>query len=154
MNLGLTSQSLRGVAYVGADYGWLNTPASGRPDVPPEWAPMLLKTPVEGRVIEALSDARARVDFGSDRGAIAEPGRSGSTPEQDGRGDDGKACRLGTVVEVTPASCVIESKFPVLASNRLKVGQRILTRHPLADVAQSLSRPAIGASKTGQPSTP
>lgn len=150
VNLGLRSDSLRGVAYVLDDHKWINSSASGRPIVPPEWAPMLLKEPIEGRVTEALADDRARVDFGSDRGAMKD-----LAVWVVSHGPGGAACigwRVGTVVEVAPASCVIEVKPPIYDETRFKTGQPILTRHPFADFDPM--RQSINASKADRSSTP
>jgi hypothetical protein len=149
-NLGLSETSLRGVVYIREGDERSDTLASGRPDVPPEWSPMLLKAPIEGRVVEALSDLRARVDFGSDRGAME--GLNVWVVSHSVGGAAGLGWQVGTVVEVARASCVIELKAPVYDEVRFKVGQRILTRHPFADVARA--RPAAGAPKADQSSTP
>jgi hypothetical protein len=148
VNLGLPATFFRGVAYIREH----DAPTSGRPVVPSEWAPLLLKAPVEGRVVEALSNARARVDFGSDRGAM-----SGLAvwSDPDGMGAAiGMGLVVATVVEVTPASCVIELKPPVQEWNRFRAGQRIFTRHPLADVAESLARKAAVAPTPRRSLTP
>lgn len=151
VNLGMTSASLRGVAYVPADYGWLNTPAFGRPDVPPEWSPMLLKAPIEGRVVEALADHRARVDFGSDRGAMAGLDVWADLETGSSIGKGAWAC---TVVEVSPGGCIIEIKPPIYPTLHFEVGKRVRTRHILADLHESLRGRSPAASKASRTPNP
>ncbi len=56
--------------------------ADGLPSVPGAWKPMLLETPIHGKVINVMADGRARVDLGAEHGVwkgmylVTDSGRS------------------------------------------------------------------------------
>ena len=75
---------------------------SGLPAVPEEWTAMLLPEPLTGRVIEAVSPRRAKVDLGV-RNAVW----NGMSLWVNCEG-----AHVAKVVEVHPAHCYIESNNP------------------------------------------
>jgi hypothetical protein len=88
---------------------------TGLPSVPQEWAPMLLKKPLRGRVIEVLSGGRARVDLGADDGVWK--GMELWT--------DTEGFGLVEVVEVGAKSSVIATKYPDMTPIRFQTGQGV-----------------------------
>ncbi|HEY2157969.1 MAG TPA: hypothetical protein VGH33_20240 [Isosphaeraceae bacterium] len=151
VNLGLPAQSLRWVAYIRKNDEWIDDMIFDRPDVPPGWSSMLLKTPLQGRVVEVLADHRARVDFGSDRGAMNGLAVWADLEAASSIGKGGWAC---TVVEVSPNECVIKIDPPIYSTLHFEAGKRVQTRHILADLAESLQRKAPAASKASRTPNP
>jgi hypothetical protein len=99
--------------------------ARGLPEVPKEWEPMLLKTPLGGQVVEVLAGDRARVDLGSERGI-----REGMVLQVIPTGPAGYALfglRGAKVVEVGTKTCVIELKPPVSPENQFTKGQKVFS---------------------------
>jgi hypothetical protein len=94
-------------------------PVAGLPDVPKDWEPLLLRTPIQGKVVEVLKGGRAKVDFGSEGGAWV--GMEVWT-DADGFG-------RAEVVEVGPKTCVIQRQRD---DTRFKVGVRVRSRKPSA----------------------
>ena len=95
---------------------------SGLPIVPEAWHSLLLKAPIDGRVIEVLGDGRARVDLGTESGVWKEMELWADT---DGFG-------LVRVVDVGAKDAVISTKYPGVTPIRFKTGQRVRSRHSVA----------------------
>jgi hypothetical protein len=94
---------------------------NGLPRVPREWQPMLLETPINGKIIDVLADERARVNLGSESGVW-----TGMHLETDNDGDRGSE-----VVEVDAKSCVIK-RFDRCRS-AFKDGQGVSSRRRVID---------------------
>lgn len=130
VNLGLPSYHLRWFTYLRETDEPAFAHAPGAPILPPEWAAMLLKAPIEGRVVEVLAANRARINFGGDRGAITGLVVCVDLTTGSSIGKGPWAC---TVVEVSPKESVIEIKPPIYPTLHFEVGKRVRTRHFLAD---------------------
>jgi hypothetical protein len=130
VNLGLPAHNLRWSTYLRESGVPAGVPNIGAPRLPPEWAPMLLKAPIEGRVVEVLAADRARIDFGSDRGAMTGLVVWGDLTIGSAIGKGPWAC---TVVEVSPTESVITINPPIYPALHFEVGKRVRTRHILAD---------------------
>ncbi len=151
VNLGLPNDSLRWLIYLGETNGPVVAPDFGTPCLPPEWAPMLLKAPIEGRVVEVLAANRGRVDFGSDRGAMAGLALWVDLERGSSIGKGAWAC---TVVEVSPSESIIEINPPIYPTLHFEVGKRVRTRHILADFDMFQQRLSPAASKASRSSNP
>lgn len=130
VNLGLPADHIRWLAYLREAGEPTVAPDFGPTDFPPEWASMLLKAPIEGRIVEVLADHRARIDFGSDRGAMT---GLAVWVDLEWGSSSGKGAWACTVVEVSPKECVIEIKPLIYPTLHFEVGKRVRTRHILAD---------------------
>jgi hypothetical protein len=90
-------------------------PVDGLPSVPKEWEPMLLPSPLNGKVVEVIGHSRARVDFGYEIGAW-----KGMPLWAECEGSP-----WVEAVAVHATNCVIESNHPATA---FKIGDRVSSR--------------------------
>jgi hypothetical protein len=91
---------------------------TGWPVVPKEWVPLLLKKPLQGKIVEVLDGGRARVDLGVETGAWKDMELWVDTPE----------FGLVRVIEVEAKSCVVTASFPCLDKIAFKNGQGVRSR--------------------------
>jgi hypothetical protein len=90
-------------------------PVAGLPSVPKEWEPMLLTSPINGKIIEVMGHGKARVDFGYESGAW--------------RGMplwvtcEGSPCAWTVAVHAT--NCVVENNHPATV---FRVGDPVSSR--------------------------
>jgi hypothetical protein len=99
---------------------------AGPPSVPKGWESLLLRKPLQGRVIEVLSGGRAKVDLGADGGVW----------EGLELWVDAEGFGLVQVVEVGATSSVISVKYPDVTPVRFQRGQGV--RSKLSDERRSL----------------
>jgi hypothetical protein len=90
-------------------------PVDGLPSVPNEWVPMILPSPINGKVIEVMGHLCARVDFGYENGAW-----KGMALWADCEGSP-----WVETVAVHATNCVIESNHPATV---FKIGDRVSSR--------------------------
>jgi hypothetical protein len=116
--------------------------AFGSPDLSERWSRLVLKTPIQGKIVEVLDRDRARVDLGSEHGLRADIALFAEQPG--GPRDDPHLARL-TVVELEPKRCLVA----VNRSNwnfsfrELKKDQKITSRIPqeIIDMMSGISLP-------------
>ncbi|WP_406701075.1 hypothetical protein V5E97_20020 [Singulisphaera sp. Ch08] len=95
--------------------------AKGLPLVPDAWRPMLLETPIHGKIIEIMSRGQARVDLGLENGVW-----EGMSLESDPGGFGGSE-----VVEVGATSCVIRRYYRTQTA--FKNGENVSSKRPGID---------------------
>jgi hypothetical protein len=103
----------------------------GLPEVPKDWEPMLLKTPLDGQVVEVLVGDRARVDLGSERGirqGMVLWVITGSFHNPHLVGIDS-----AEVVEVGTKTCVVKLGRPMDSTNLFKQGQKVFSQLRVVD---------------------
>jgi hypothetical protein len=92
--------------------------ATGLPGVPKDWDSLLLKKPLQGRVIEVLGGGQARVDLGADSGVWKGMDLWADT----------KGFGLVQVDEVGAKSSVISARYPDVTPIRFQKGQGVRSK--------------------------
>jgi hypothetical protein len=99
-------KSIRGFFYVRHSHDGQINATSGKPGVPEDWEPLLLKKPLDSKVLKVLEDGRATLDCGTDAGVWKGMELSVEIPSF-GEPEFVRA----EVVEVDPKTCVVRRIF-------------------------------------------
>jgi hypothetical protein len=107
MNLGEEPRdNLHGRFYLRFHHDRQINAAAGKPSVPKDWEPLLLKKPIDSKVLKVLADGRATLDCGTDAGVWKGMELSVEIPTF-GEPEFVRA----EVVEVDPKTCVVRRIF-------------------------------------------
>ena len=129
VNQGREPRDARDGSFLMRDGDWL-LPASGLPDVPPDWKHLLLERELDATITELVDDA-GRIEFGLDdglrEGMVLVARDVPTPPDFVARGAGTKKDVTLEIVELHPDWCLVLPTY-FMTSPPLEVGMRVTSR--------------------------